>query len=108
MAENSEGSEREGLSEARDARGKITLAQGKLSDCSGGRLSYELCVMLENVMGRRFCSASSVKRRGRRQVEKTVSKCGRVVEDAKVLWRGRGVSGVSGGEMGSKCCRSVE
>ena len=51
MATNSEGNEREGQNRARDARGRFTLAQGKLFYRSGGRWLCELCVVLGIVMG---------------------------------------------------------
>ena len=105
-AANLEGGERQGLSEARNVRGRIALTQGKLSDCSGGRSSCELCEIVGKCVGfagfvrRALSGGGDIVRRSGRHVNG-----GKVVEDTKVLRMGRGLSG---GEMGSKCCRSVE
>ena len=91
-AANLEGGEQEGLSEARDAWGRFALAQGEfwLANCVR-------CLGNGDGLPVLFDRAVSGGRGGR-QVEGTASKCCRVAEDVKVLQRGRGVSGVSGGE----------
>ena len=108
-AANSEGSEWEGLSEARDARGRIALAQGRDFNLSRGRWLANCVRLLGKCDGfadfvqRALLGKGDVVKRSGRQVN-----VAGVVEDAKVVRRGQGVSGVSGGEMGCKCCKSVE